>query len=55
MKVELYQLPTLPIATSFLWISSPTIGEPLAPSGLLFAQPNPQHKFQVSPPKSVAM
>jgi hypothetical protein len=53
MKVELYQLPTLP--TSFLRISSPTIGEPLAPTGLLFAQPNPQHKFQVSPPKSVAM
>ena len=31
MKVEIYQLPTLP--TSLLWTSSPTSGAPLAPSG----------------------
>jgi hypothetical protein len=31
VKVEVYQLSTLP--TSSLWTSSPTSGEPLAPSG----------------------
>ena len=34
MKVEIYQLPTLP---SSLRTSSPTSGGPLAPSGLFFA------------------
>jgi hypothetical protein len=33
MKVEIYQLPTLPM--SFLRTSSPTSGVPLAPSGSL--------------------
>ena len=36
MKVDIYQLPTLP--TSLLRTSSPTSGEPLAPSGSLPAK-----------------